>query len=155
MYKNRTEEILNFYNTLDFSEKKILKYYIDRENNKYIAKNKIFISNESKFKLKTIIGDYDIVLLDYEEYLINENSEMDGIYPPSRNLLLDFYVIGAYIKPKYDYGNKIAKGDLFDFDTYLSYSNDNFKYHLNICFSNNNEKYYHYFDIETILSKYN
>lgn len=115
-----------------------------------INKNKKFVNNNENLILKANIGDFYIKLLNYDEYFSEAHNEQGGSYPDTRHINFDFYVYGKYIEPKFIYDNTVRKGDLFDFDVYLTYSKNDFKYHISFYFFYNDINYKN-FDIETIF----
>ena len=105
-----------------------------------IEQNKKYCSNKNKFTLKTILGDFNITLLYYDEYLLSSLKEHNDIYPPSRHITFTFTSDDNYL----------IEGKLFEFQSYLTFDWNNHEYLIMIEFFNPNDYYYN-FNINSIL----
>ena len=88
-----------------------------------------------KLTLKTLIGDYDIRIIEYDDYFVNPPNvlDIDYGYLFSRHINFDFYVYGTYLKPRV-VDSTVKSGDLFDFDVRFHYSKSSFIYTINFYF---------------------
>lgn len=106
-----------------------------------INSNKEYIKSKSKFILKTIYGDFNVILIDYNEYLLPSLKEYDATYPASRHINFTF---------KLDDNFLINDCNLFDFDCYFDFDWVDLKYKVIFHFFDNDSNYKN-FDIKNIL----
>lgn len=105
-----------------------------------LSSNKEYINSKSNFILKSLIGNFNVTLINYNEYLLPSLKEYNAIYPASRHINFRFK----------SNDNFLIKGKLFDFDSYCNFSWTDLEYEVIFHFFDNDSNYIN-FDIKNIL----